>query len=192
MSITQFNATYVQEEDRVMFRFNTSASQEYRLWFTRLVVRDLLRLIDQGSVQVLAREHPVEQAKAIAEFKQQAKAANPQFTTFVPATQFPLGADPVLVHGMRMTVQPDHTALELLIPKGQVLTMRLTEDMLGQVRLLLQTIEKRAEWGLMTAVVPQALAGDAPAPAVKLGTEPEADANADANTSSAQPKKLLH
>ena len=46
MSITQFNATYVQEEDRVMFRFNTSASQEYRLWFTRLVVR----------------EHPVEQA----------------------------------------------------------------------------------------------------------------------------------
>ena len=192
MSITQFNATYVQEEDRVMFRFNTSASQEYRLWFTRLVVRDLLRLIDQGSVQVLAREHPVEQAKAIAEFKQQAKAANPQFTTFVPATQFPLGADPVLVHGMRLTVQPDHTALELLIPKGQVLTMRLTEDMLGQVRLLLQTIEKRAGWGLMTSVASQAVAGEAAVPAVKLGTEPEADANADANTSSAQPKKLLH
>jgi hypothetical protein len=192
MSITQFNATYVQEEDRVMFRFNTSASQEYRLWFTRLVVRDLLRLIDQGSVQVLAREHPVEQAKAIAEFKHQAKAANPQFTTFVPATQFPLGADPVLVNGMRLTVQPDHTALELLIPKGQVLTMRLTEDMLGQVRLLLQTIQQRAEWGLMTPTVPQALAGDTPMPAVKLGTEPEADANADANASSAPPKKLLH
>jgi hypothetical protein len=192
MSITQFNATYVQEEDRVMFRFNTSASQEYRLWFTRLVVRDLLRLIDEGSVAVQALEHPVEQAKAIAEFKQQVKAANPQFTTFTPATQFPLGADPVLVHGMRLTVKPDHTALELLIPKGQVLTMRLTEDMLGQVRLLLQTIVQRAEWGLMTPTVPQALAGDAPAPAVKLGTELEADANADANTSSALPKKLLH
>lgn len=186
MSITQFNATYVQEEDRVMFRFNTSASQEYRLWFTRLVVRDLLRLIDQGSVQVLAREHPVEQAKAIAEFKQQAKAANPQFTTFVPATQFPLGADPVLVHGMRLTVQPEHTALELLIPKGQVLTMRLTEDMLGQVRLLLQTIEQRAQWGLTTPAEPQALAGDTPVPAVKLGPEPEADA------AGTPPKKLLH
>lgn len=187
MSITQFNATYVQEEDRVMFRFNTSESHEYRLWFTRLVVRDLLRLIDQGSVQVLAREHPVEQAKAIAEFKQQAKAANPQFTTFVPATQFPLGAEPVLVHGMRMTVQTDHTALELLIPKGQVLTVRLTEDMLGQVRLLLQTIEQRAEWGLMTPVVPQALANDAPVPA-QLSAEPEADADA----AGASPKKLLH
>jgi hypothetical protein len=186
MSITQFNATYVQEEDRVMFRFNTSASQEYRLWFTRLVVRDLLRLIDQGSVAVLAREHPVEQAKAIAEFKQQAKAANPQFTTFVPATQFPLGADPVLVHGTRLTVQPDHTALELLIPKGQVLTMRLSEDMLGQVRLLLQTIEQRAAWGLMTPVVPQALAGDAPVAAVKLSAEPAAD------VAGVPPKKLLH
>ena len=186
MSITQFNATYVQEEDRVMFRFNTSESHEYRLWFTRLVVRDLLRLIDQGRVQVLAREHPVEQAKAIAEFKQQAKAANPQFTTFVPATQFPLGADPLLVHGMRLTVQPEHTALELLIPKGQVLTMRLTEDMLGQVRLLLQTIEQRAQWGLTTPAEPQALAGDTPVSAVKLGAEPEADA------AGTPPKKLLH
>jgi hypothetical protein len=70
--------------------------------------------------------------------------------------------------------------------------MRLSEDMLGQVRLLLQTIEKRAEWGLMTPAVPQALAGDMPAPAVKLGTEPEADANTDTNASSAPSKKLLH
>ena len=186
MSITQFNATYVQEEDRVMFRFNTSASQEYRLWFTRLVVRDLLRLIDQGSVAVLAREHPVEQAKAIVEFKQQAKAANPQFTTFTPATQFPLGADPVLVHGMRLTVQPDHTALELLMPKGQVLTMRLSEEMLSQMRLLLQTIEQRAAWGLMTPAVPQALPGDVPLPVAQPGLELEAD------PAGVTPKKLLH
>ena len=186
MSITQFNATYVQEEDRVMFRFNTSESHEYRLWLTRLVVRDLLRLIDQGSVAVLAREHPVEQAKAIAEFKQQAKAANPQFTTFTPATQFPLGADPVLVHGMRLEVKPDHTSLELQLAKGQLLTMRLTEDMLSQMRLLLQTIEQRAAWGLMTPVAPQVLRGDVPVPAAKPGLEPEAD------PIGVTPKKLLH
>jgi hypothetical protein len=162
MSITQFNATYVQEEDRVMFRFNTSASQEYRLWFTRLVVRDLLRLIDQGSVQVLAREHPVEQAKAIAEFKHQAKAANPQFTTFVAATQFPLGAEPVLVQAARLSIDSQIAALELALPKGQALTMRLNEEMMSQMRLLLQTIEQRAAWGLSTLVLSKESPIDAP------------------------------
>ena len=105
MSITQFNATYTPDEDRVLFRFNTSESQEYRLWLTRLIVRDVLALGAQASVAVLAKEHPPEQAKAIAEFKQQAKAQNPNFTTFVPATQFPLGADPVLVHKVRFTIE---------------------------------------------------------------------------------------
>jgi ribosomal protein L10 len=152
MSITQFNATYVKEEDRVLFRFNTSESLEYRLWLTRQVVADLLRVIVKGSVEVVAREHPVEHAKAIVEFKQQAKAANPQFTTFVPATKYPLGAEPVLVHSLRLTMQTNHLSLEMMIPKGQVLTMRLTEDMLSQMRLLLQTIEQRADWGLSSTI----------------------------------------
>lgn len=174
MSITQFNATYVPDEDRVMFRFNTNQSQEYRLWFSRVVVRNLLRVLDQGSVAVLAREHPVEQAKAIAEFKQQAKAANPQFTTFVPATQFPLGADPVLVTNVKLTLHEGHTALELSLKKGQVLTMRLSEDMLGQMRLLLQTIEQRAEWGLLAPAVSPAVLMDAPkaVPTTEPGDKP--------------------
>lgn len=169
MSITQFNATYTPEEDRVLFRFNTNQSQEYRLWLTRAVVRDILALGAQASVAVLARDHPPEQAKAIAEFKQQAKVQEAKFTTFVPATNFPLGAEPLLVHKARITLEAEATALELGLPKGQVLTLRLTEEMVGQLRLLLQTIEQRANWGLAQekamASVPHAqqLATDTPA-----------------------------
>ena len=148
MSITQFNATYVAEEDRVLFRFNTSQSQEYRLWFTRGVVRSILALGAQASVAVLAREHPPEQAKAIAEFKQQAKAEQVQFTTFVPATNFPLGTEPILIQQARIKLMDQATALELVMPKGQLLTMNLNEEMIAQLRLLLQTIAQRAQWGL--------------------------------------------
>jgi len=151
MSITQFNATYTLEEDRVLFRFNTSQSQEYRLWLTRLVVRDILALGEQASVAVLAREHMPEQAKAIDEFKQQAKVQTAKFSTFVPATHFPLGAEPLLVHKVRVGLEKEATALELQLPKGQVLTLRLNEEMMGQLRLLLQTIEQRAHWGLAGA-----------------------------------------
>lgn len=166
MSITQFNATYVAEEDRVLFRFNTSQSQEYRLWLTRVVVRNILALGAQASVAVLAREHPPEQAKAVAEFKQQAKVEQAKFTTFVPATHFPMGADPILVHQARVSLKEKATALELVMPKGQVMTMNLTEDMMAQLRLLLQTIAQRAQWSL------EAPTQVAPEPEQKLATDP--------------------
>jgi hypothetical protein len=179
MSITQFNATYVAEEDRVLFRFNTSQSQEYRLWFTRSVVRHILALGEKASVTVLAREHPLEQAKAIAEFKQQAKVEQAQFTAFVPATHFPLGAEPILVHQARMNVNDKTTALELVMPKGQVMTMNLTEEMVAQLRLLLQTIAQRAHWGV----------DDKPMLASQ-STEADTSANAEAHATSGN--KVLH
>lgn len=148
MSITQFNATYVAEEDRVLFRFNTSQSQEYRLWFTRSIVRQILALGEKASVVVLERTHPPEQAKAIAQFKQQVTAEQAQFTSFVPATHFPLGAEPVLIHQVRANVKEKITALEFVMPKGQVLTMNLTDEMVSQLRLLLETISQRVQWGL--------------------------------------------
>jgi len=148
MSITQFNATYSQEEDRVLFRFNTAQSQEYRLWLTRSVVRDVLSLSAHASVAVLSQEHPPEQAKAIAEFKQQVNVQEAKFTQFVAAYDFPLGADPVLVQRVQIKIESKITALELLLPKAQLLTLRLNEEMIGQLRLLLHTIEQRAHWGL--------------------------------------------
>jgi hypothetical protein len=62
------------------------------------------------------------------------------------------------------------------MPKGQLLTMNLNEEMIAQLRLLLQTIAQRAQWGL-----------DSPAaaplePEQKLATDP-------APTS---PNKVLH
>ena len=148
MSITQFNASYVGDEDRVLFRFNTSKSQEFRLWLTRAIVRDLMTLGAQAAVAVVAREHPPEQAKAIAEFQQQTQAQSAKFTTFTPAPQFPLGADPILVKRVRFTLDKATTALEFELQRGQVLTMQLTEQMVRQLRVLLETIEHKAAWDL--------------------------------------------
>jgi hypothetical protein len=159
MSITQFNATYVQEEDRVLFRFNTSEQQEFRLWLTRVAVKDLMGLTTQGAVAALVRERPVAQAQAqaIVEFKQQAKVANPQFTTFTPAMTLPLGEEALLVRGMRLTVAPDKMALELMLPQNRVMTMAVTADMLGQIRVLLQKIDEHAGWGLTAQQVAPSL-----------------------------------
>jgi hypothetical protein len=125
-------------------------------------------------VAVLSQEHPPEQAKAIAEFKQQVSVQEAKFTQFVAAHDFPLGADPLLVQRAQVKIESKITALELLLPKGQLLTLRLTEEMIGQLRLLLLTIEQRAHWGLApiqemhAAPVEQKLATDLPAAEKKI------------------------
>ena len=42
MSIKQFNGSYMPNEDRLMFRFNTVEDDEYRFWFTRRVTLFIL------------------------------------------------------------------------------------------------------------------------------------------------------
>ena len=100
-----------------------------------------------------------------------------QFTTFVPATNFPLGAEPILIQQARIQLMDKATALELVMPKGQLLTMNLNEDMIAQLRLLLQTIAQRAQWGLDSPGV-----AATPEPEQKLATDP----------APSNPNKVLH
>ena len=180
MSITQLNATYVPEEDRVLFRFNTTESFEYRVWLTRSVVKDIVVIGAQASVAVLSTTHAPEQAKAIAEFKQQAKAENPQFTTFTPSTKYPMGVEPILVHKASFVLQAQGSVLEFILTKGQVMKIQLTEDMIGQIRLLLQTISDRANWGLGETTTQQS-------PTVSIQEAPPAEVQV-----KDVPGKLLH
>jgi len=149
MSIKQLNASYVPEEDRVLFRFTTLENQEYRLWLTRSVIKEILSIGVQASVAVLAKEHTPEQAKAIAQFKQKTNAENAQFTTFEPAANFPIGGVPLLVHQCKLSLQAEQMTLQFELPKGQVIGLKLTEEMISQMRILLQTIAMRANWGLV-------------------------------------------
>ena len=78
--ITQLNVTYVAEEDRVLFRFNTHDGQEFRLWLTRATVRQLLAVGAQASVLAHAAQHALPQAQAIAQFKQQSVEQQARFS----------------------------------------------------------------------------------------------------------------
>ena len=94
--ITQLNVTYVAEEDRVLFRFNTHDGQEFRLWLTRATVRQLLAVGAQASVLAHAAQHALPQAQAIAQFKQQSVEQQARFSDYKPAAQTPLGEAPLL------------------------------------------------------------------------------------------------
>ena len=157
MSLRQFNATYVQEEDRVLFRLTTTQGDEFRLWLTRARVREMLALGEKAAeMKVATQEETVlpQQARAVAEFRQEAAKASTQFTEFEPAAKLPLGAEPLLVRSVRMELEGALVALHLDVPAGRVLTLRLNDDMASKLRILLETISQKASWQILPNATP--------------------------------------
>ena len=58
MSIKQFNGTYDQKEDRLLFRFNTQDDQEFRFWLTRFITKGILGAVDQLIQKGLEKTQP--------------------------------------------------------------------------------------------------------------------------------------
>jgi hypothetical protein len=164
MSIRQLNASYVAEEDRVMFRFTTAQNEEYRLWLTRAVLSVLMQQTRALAVKKLAHDHSVQQAKEVAQFNQQALQQAVSYTQFEGATRLPLGAEPVLVKGVQASVQDAAAVLVLQLSRGQILSLKLGDDLLGKLELLLDKMNVAARWALPADAVslkPEATGVDA-------------------------------
>ena len=155
MSIRQVNCTYVPDEDRVMFRFSTGKEelQEYRLWLTRAVLSQLLRHTQVLAVEAVKGNMNVQQAQEVAEFKQEALAQNVTFTQFESAPKLPLGAEPTLVKGVTAKTETVNdsqkvAALVFQLARGQNLTLRMNDDLLGKLQLLFKKMNDTAGWAL--------------------------------------------
>ena len=98
----------------------------------------------------------------IAEFKQQSVKQNTPFhQQFQSAAKLPLGEAPLLVKKVEMRLEHAMHVLAMHLSNGQVLTLRLTEDLLSKLAVLLQKISETARWGLQDVA---ALAPVKPAP----------------------------
>ena len=153
MSIKQLNASYVSAEDRVVMRVTTTDDKEYRLLLTRAKLRELLGLLRMEQLTAVAKEHLTPMAADIAEFKQQFELNNAKFTAFEPASQLPLGDQPLMVRKVDINRQDTKEVLELHLA-GKLLKLPLTEELSRQIVVVLQTIADQARWDL-PATLPQ-------------------------------------
>jgi hypothetical protein len=144
--ISQLNAMYVPEEDRVIFRFNTNDNSEFRMWFTRALVHGLIQECSKVALKSELIVNKNINAQAISEFKQDIVQANTQFTDFNPSSNFPLGENPVLVKRVNLGLEQKLIVLAFDLTIGQTITLRLNDDLFAKFRLLMDTIEKRASW----------------------------------------------
>jgi hypothetical protein len=163
MTIKQLNATYLAPDDRLLFRFNTVEDKEFRFWFTRRVTLFILAATQHLIVKSLEQNHSSEAAKALAEFGKEAVQVNQgsqgeaQTDSYVPANQYPLGADPALVIDVKCALEKqgpdDLLSLDLILPGNANINLKLAGPILQAMCILLNQLREHAAWGDLPKVV---------------------------------------
>ena len=176
MSIKQFNASYIPNEDRLLFRFNTADESEYRFWLTRRITLFILAATDHLVEKQLEKSHPKPTAKAISEFQSESAKEKADFqTAYQSVTKFPIGADPILIADVRCTVLDINgqavMSLDFVFVSGGNLNLKLPIPSLQSMCVLLQRLVEQARWNQgPPTIAPEAAAAmpDLPTPTPKI------------------------
>jgi hypothetical protein len=157
MTIKQFNATYLANDDRLLFRFNTVDDAEFRFWFTRRVTLFILAATSHLLVKNLEQTHTPEAAKAIVEFAEdvvkadQGQILSTKAEAYEPAGTYPLGADPILIMDVKCSLEKqgeeDLLSLDLVLPGGANINLKMAGPTLQTMCLLLNQLREHASWG---------------------------------------------
>jgi hypothetical protein len=108
MKIHQLSINYQAEQDRILLRINTAASEEVRLWVTRRLMLGLwpllTRLLTQHLLKLESAGSSLETAdeglkKMLTDFRKEQFLQEADFETPYDENQaaLPLGADPLLI-----------------------------------------------------------------------------------------------
>ena len=189
MTIKQFNGSYLTHEDRLLFRFNTIDDAEFRFCFTRRVTLFILGATAHLLTKHLEKTHSPETAAAITEFQKEAlkeqvsKQASQQgeakgeqgrqvgAEAYQAASNYPIGADPLLVMDVKCELSKDGEAdvlsMDFVLPGGANLNLKLGGPTLQAMCLLLDQLRETAAWG-----APFMVGNFAVQPSVELNTGP--------------------
>jgi hypothetical protein len=107
----------------------------------------------------LEQKHDKPAAKAIAQFQQDAVKEQTKFThDYAPASKYPIGVDPVLVMDVKCAMMQveniDVLSLDLVMPGGANLNLKLTVPILQTMRLLLERLAAQGNWGQLQQNIP--------------------------------------
>jgi hypothetical protein len=155
----QMQMSYMPVEDRILFRINTKARQEFRFWMTRRFTS----LLWESFARILSESHPPSQGEeapttvkdpiaesAKQEIKHQEIVSDSDFETqYDESTYLPLGEEPVLLFSVGVKPDARGQALFCLHPEnGEGIEIALNEQILHSLCKLVADTVAKAGWGL--------------------------------------------
>lgn len=151
-AINQMQMLYNAEEDRILFRVNTTSSQEFRFWITRRYALLLLRVLKEhvdNDPDVSAQGSPEGRA-AVRSFKQEqaVQSANFKETFRDEGSELPLGAEALLAYRLTYNINGGILKLGIQPKDGQGINLALTQEINSSLTQLLTTAIGKAEWNI--------------------------------------------
>ena len=161
MNIHQLSVNHDERQDRLLLHLHTQDQQEFRFWLTRRMTLRLVPAIEQSAVRLEATQPgvaatDVPSQNLLTELKRDAFLKKADFSTPFEsrATQWPLGAEPLLITDAHLTIKPSG-ALEISFEdksdpaQARACQLNLQVSLVhGMVHLIQQASEK-AEWGAL-------------------------------------------
>ena len=161
-TISQMQVSYNPEEDRILFRVNTTSKQVFSFWITHrygVLLAKVLKEHLESDPDIVLQGSP-EARQAIKTFKQSQANSNADFDkAFDEAVaEQPLGPETLLAFKLNYSIQGSNLHLGLEPKAGQGINMVINRDINASLTTLLQAAANRAGWSLEGgAVSPQPL-----------------------------------
>jgi hypothetical protein len=159
MNIHQLSVIYVEEQDRILVRFNTSEGEELRLWLTRRMLARVYEPMQEAVGHLEARKTQLSDGSAVnrrmlAELKRAEVLEKSDFSTPYKghSGELPLGILPVLVTQMSMSVQDNRQlkiSFEERLPEQEevrAFEVSMESPMLHGFMHLLESAMGKAQW----------------------------------------------
>jgi len=151
MSVKQFNGRYLQNDDRIIFRFNTVDHSEFIFWLTRRVTHFILMTADQFVEKEYHKLTPTVE-NVISEIQHPDKPAATNFTqAYESGTKYPIGGEALLVMDAKCQIlkveDQDIFSLDFILAGGANVNIKLTVPIMKSLILLLEELNIQAKWG---------------------------------------------
>lgn len=149
-AINQIQMSYDAEEDRILFRLNTSNQCEFRFWLTRRYVLLLLKVLRDH----LARDPDVlsqsnhEAKQAVKTYKQEQAVSNADFSKKFAddAKEYPLGEKGVLAYKLSFTFQEENMNLCIEPKDDKGINLAVNPELNISLTQLILSAVKQGEW----------------------------------------------
>ncbi|MCB1693298.1 MAG: hypothetical protein KDI19_11065 [Pseudomonadales bacterium] len=151
-AISQIQVVYDPEEDRILFRLNSTEQQQFRFWLTRrytiLLLKVLAEHLDKDP-DVTVQGTPTAR-EAVRSFKQEEAVRNANYAESFreDANELPLGQDVLTAYRLSYSVKNGILHLGIQPKEGQGINMAINQEINSSFTQLLLGAAGKGEWKL--------------------------------------------
>jgi hypothetical protein len=151
-AISQIQMIYNAEEDRVLFRLNSTEALEFRFWITQRYARLLHRVLitHVESDPDVALQSSIEGRQSVKQFKQAQADSSANFDKAFEETarEYPLGEAIMLAFQLAYKIQGENLHLSIQPKVGQGVSLVVNRDINAILGAQLKSVAEKGGWRL--------------------------------------------